>query len=182
MNTEIHKKRHFSLLLQYRLAFIGFILGLFLLFWLLLGGLGRYTYNKWAEQIDTYGLITSLNTTNSSKKSEVFQKVLKTSESLVYAVPKDKRASYILKRISEGKKALKILDRKTKKEIVHRGYIEYPIEMNVYGSFGDLHQYLATLENMDIAIQVRELSLNTTAINQDDLNIYMELSAYVFTP
>jgi len=105
------------------------------------------------------------------------------SQVLIKAVPQDGRASYILEQILKGaeKESLTLSDINSLDEVNHGHYIEYPFDINIRGLYGNLQKYIIDLENKNMVMKIRKLNIEAEGMNKKELDINLELSAFVLT-
>ncbi len=97
------------------------------------------------------------------------------------SVPTTGKASYILDQLlaNARSKDLKITDIYSLAELEHNDFIEYPFELQLDGYFLPLQNYLIGLENLDMVVNLRSISIRTVKINFANVTADLQLSVFI---
>jgi type IV pilus assembly protein PilO len=131
---------------------------------------------------------------DSKKKKATFEQFKKESDALEAklnelkkVLPQDRETDQILNRVqvSAATSGLKIQSGVQKPAIDHEVYTEWPLEMEVVGTFHNLGAYLGKLRQLDRIVNVSKLRIDTKAAEGEasftsSINANYEASTFVY--
>lgn len=102
-------------------------------------------------------------------------------EEIRTSVPSNNRSSYIHQEILQKavNSKLTIGEVNMLQEVGHGDYSEYPFEMYLQGDFKSLLLYIDHLEKLNMIVQVRDLIMKTSSLNQNHLKATLQISAFI---
>ncbi len=97
------------------------------------------------------------------------------------AAPAENHASHVLQLLVEkaGDEGLTLSEISGLNEMPLRDAVEFPFELSLEGGFQNLARYIHALENQDMVLQVRRLSVQAEAMHQPGITARLGVSVYL---
>ncbi len=150
---------------------------------LLLGTWGLYSYRSYQINRDRLGEFKALqrNLGHTDSLTRFYQDIAMRMESLKKTFPTSGQGSMILQMLAEQAKTqgLQISDLQVMDVLSLPGSSEYPFALNVIGKFPDLLHFIAALENQDMILRIRKISIKSEAMHHSSIHVQLELSIFV---